>query len=241
MTPNSVINLSSHRIAVPMLTGMDEQVRALTEELRSNFAEWSRPDGWPNDADCALIDSVFSTRANYKTTVLPLVKRWRDWPSRPAGGRLSSILKVPVDDFRSVIDNDQFVPGRSKNRLRKYEAVYEVADRLVSRHLDEPDQIRACAIDDGKLLEDLVRRTKGVGRAQYSYFLMLLGVQGIKADTLVTAWVERAIGIKGLTQLEVERLVTESADQLDVSPIVVDHTIWSSESKTRWAQRFLRS
>lgn len=172
--------------------------------------------------------------------MLPLVKRWRDWPVRRPDGRLSSILRVPVEDFRSVIANEQLVPGRSKNRLRKYEAVYEVADRLVSHHLDEPDQIRTCVTQDGKLLQDLVCQTKGVGRAQYSYFLMLLGVQGVKADTLVTAWVERAIGVNGLSQLEVERLVTESADQLGVSPIVVDHTIWSSESKARWAERFLR-
>ena len=224
-----------------MLVAMDPQVRALTEKLTLNFSEWSRPDGWPNEADCALIDSIFSTRANYKTTVLPLVKRWRDWPAKPPGGRLSSILKVPVQDFRAVIDNDQLVPGRSKNCLRKYEAVYEVADRLVAHHLDEPDQIRLCAVEDSKLLESLVCQIKGVGRAQYSYFLMLLGVQGVKADTLVTAWVERAIGASGLSQLEIERLVTEAADQLGVSPTVVDHTIWSSESKTRWNKRLFRS
>jgi hypothetical protein len=192
------------------------------------------PGGWPDDADLALVDAVLSTRANYDSTVLPRVRRWRDSPERgEAAGRLSALTEAGHDRLAGCLQNNQFVPGRSPHRLRKVDAILDVAGRLLGEGLDTPDQLRAAADRDGNALRRCVQVTPGVGVAQSSYFLMLLGVQGIKADTLVTAWVEDALGRDGLSPRQIEEIVTRAATKLGLAPIAVDYAIWRKESTRR--------
>lgn len=207
----------------------------------TNWATWR--GGWRDDADAALIDAVFSTRAKYETTVLPLVRRWMSWPDRPAGRGLSAVLKVDRqillgDSQRVGILNKQYTPGRSTSRLLKVDALIDVANRLVNCHsLDTPDQLRAAASTDPNGLRRIIQETKGVGRAQSSYFLMLLGVQGIKADTMVMDFVRRGTRRTSFSQQQVEHLLTAAADKMGVEPIALDHAIWRHESTKRSARR----
>ena len=218
---------------------MDQRTEALVMRVRREITTWREPQGWRNESDCALIDTIFSTRAKYSTTVIPLVERWRSSVNRTGDGRLSSILEVPLETFRTIVRNEQLVPGRSPLRMRKYRAVYEVAGTLVNRGWDTPDQIRLAASESREELRNAFCSISGVGRAQFSYFLMLLGVEGVKADTLVTAWVEKATGATRLTQSEVEDLVQEAAQAIGVEPIILDHNIWWLESVSR-KRRFRR-
>jgi hypothetical protein len=97
---------------------MDRQTEALAKRVRSEITSWREPRGWREEADCALIDSVFSTRAKYLTTVISLVERWRSSVYRAANGHLSAILEVPLETFRTIVRNEQLVPGRSPQRMR---------------------------------------------------------------------------------------------------------------------------
>src|SRR5215203_2514757 len=75
-----------------MTERVEQLVAAVERIIAGSPASW--PGGWPGEADTAIVDAVFSTRANYRTTVLPLVRRYRQWDQRPASGRASALLEV---------------------------------------------------------------------------------------------------------------------------------------------------
>ena len=202
----------------------------LNEKFHGN---WSTPDGWPGEADSSLIDSVFSTRAKYEVVVKPLVERFRKSTLRDPKGSLATLAQVSSKDLMDVICNKQLVPGRSPNRLLKVDAVRSVATELASRNWSTPAQIADAAITFPAEFRSAFIKTSGVGQAQYSYFVMLLGIPGVKPDTLVTAWVERELELSSVSQKDIQRIVMDAARELGVDATTVDHTIWSEESKSR--------
>jgi hypothetical protein len=194
---------------------------------------WTTPDGWPGEADSCLVDSIFSTRAKYETVVLPLVRRFRESPLLDPSGSLGTLASVSSRHLMDVVCNRQLVPGRSPNRLLKVDAVRAVASLLVDQNWSTPSQILDAAVTFPREFRSTFIKTPGVGQAQYSYFLMLLGVPGVKPDTLVTAWVERELGLSGVPQKEIQRIVVEAALEIGVDATTVDHTIWREESRAR--------
>ncbi|OHU66447.1 hypothetical protein BKG84_29515 [Mycobacteroides chelonae] len=74
--------------------------------------------------------------------------------------------------------------------------------------------------------------TKGLGPVTWSNFLMLLGHDGVKADTLVTRFVAQAIN-REVSAEQVAELVTDVAKELEVSSTVLDHAIWRYMSAPR--------
>lgn len=74
--------------------------------------------------------------------------------------------------------------------------------------------------------------TKGLGPVTWEYFLMLVGHDGVKADTLVTRFVAEALGRRPTVD-EVGQLVTAAAQDLDMSASDLDHTIWRHMSRPR--------
>jgi hypothetical protein len=212
----------------------DEASAHLASLLTERFSgKWTTPDGWPGEADSSLIDSVFSTRAKYEIVVRPLVERFRKSELRDASGSLTTLARVSSDVLMDVIKNKQKVPGRSPHQLLKVDAVRAVASLLVTQNWSTPSQIMNAAITFPKEFRSTFIKTPGVGQAQYSYFLMLLGIPGVKPDTLVTAWVERELGLPSVSQKEIQRIVIEAAKQIGVDATTVDHTIWSEESQSR--------
>lgn len=197
--------------------------------------------GWPGEADAALVDAVFSTRAAYDSTVLPLVRRWRSArTARKLGHGVSALVLGGRDFVSETLDNRQYVPGRAKKL--KVDAVLEVAERLLDPDvgLDTAQQITERALANRGEVRQILEGVKGVGPAQSAYFLMLLGVQGVKADTLVTHWVRQQLGGRKLTQHEIETVVAGAAERLGKNAIEVDHAIWRTESNRR-RQRSRRS
>jgi len=193
-------------------------------------------DGWPNDADAALIDSVLSTRSRYITTVLPRVHAWMASPLRPAGRDLHAIVTAGPEVLAEVLHTRQLVPGRSPNRLTKIAAIVDVATRLTANEprLNTAAELRAAAHTDYAGLRRLIQETRGVGPAQSSYFLMLLGVQGVKADTLVTSFVTRHVkSPRALGPNDIEAIVAGAAALLGCTSVALDHAIWAKESAAR--------
>jgi hypothetical protein len=212
----------------------EEASARLAELLIRKFeGNWTTPDGWPGEADSSLIDSVFSTQAKYESVVRPLVNRFRESAIRDPKGSLATLASVSSKGLMDVICNKQLVPGRSPNRLLKVDAVRVVATELVSRNWSTPAQILDAATTFPADFRSAFVKTSGVGQAQYSYFLMLLGITGVKPDTLVTAWVERELELSSVSQKDIQRIVIEAARKIGVDATTVDHTIWSEESKAR--------
>lgn len=212
----------------------DLDVARLVCRVEAELGTWSSwPGGWPKEADTALIDAVYSTRARYDTVVRPLVARYQAWPDRPLDGTLQTLLDVDRDELLRCLANQQRVPG---GIALKVDAVIETAGRLICHGLNSPSDIRTAAGEDTWRVRRLLQQTGGIGPATSNYFLMLIGIDGVKADTLVTAFVDEAIS-RSTTPEECERLVGEAASYFGRSRIELDHAIWRHESDRRRHQR----
>lgn len=211
---------------------VDQLVKAVRDVLGDDHAAW--PGGWTQEVDTSIVDAGFSTRANYRTTVLPLVERYRTWNMRPPGGTAGSLAQADADALLAVT-NRQRVPGRNSDRLLKAVAAKEVAANLAGADLDTAEQIVSAAHRDPRYVRAVIQRTVGVGPAQSSYLLMLLGVDGVKADSLVTAFVRRCVLDASTSQ--VESLVVQAAQRMKVRAIDLDHAIWRHESDARASNR----
>ena len=68
---------------------------------------------------------------------------------------------------------------------------------------------------------------RGCGSVTWTYFGMLLGASGEKADTWIVRFVGDAIG-RSVTQTEAEALVSAAAAELSVPDSQLDHAIWQA-------------
>ena len=206
-------------------------VERLLVQIENEIGEWAAwPGGWPDEADTALIDAVFSARARYETVVRPLVDRYRGWDGRRPGRDLNALLTVDRDELFSRLDNRQVVPGGSG--ALKVDAVLETAATMVGEGLNSPSEIRVAAGENPWTVRTIMQRTRGVGVATSSYFLMLMGIEGIKADTMVVGFVESALD-RPVGQKEAEKLVGLASERLSCKRIDLDHAIWRHESDLR--------
>lgn len=65
----------------------------------------------------------------------------------------------------------------------------------------------------------------------WSYFLMLVGVPGVKADRMIVRFVTHVLERpKEISRHEASRLIEEVADIMCVNYIYLDHTIWRFQS-----------
>ncbi len=101
----------------------------------------------------------------------------------------------------------------------------EAADRLVQVGIVTSGDAREADQTAGKRAYTGV---KGLGWVTWEYFLMLLGVQGVKADMHIRDFVTRALD-RTVSAHEAHHLVTEAAHQLDVSPTALDHAVWAHQ------------
>ena len=207
--------------------------------------EWPKwPGGWHDRADLALLDAVYSTRQKYETTVLPRVKEWEELYSSSGFSDLVYLAEIDEAEIRRVFGGNILpgvrIPG-VRTGIRKSEGVKEVAQRLCSPEvgLKSARLIRDAVNRDGSdEVIQLLRKTKGVGPATTSYFLMLLGVDGVKVDTLLGSWVRSQMGNPKLSDVEITQLVSRVAiEKFDRKARDLDYAIWRHES----AKRFGRS
>lgn len=73
----------------------------------------------------------------------------------------------------------------------------------------------------------------GLGDVTWSYFQMLLGVQGVKADVMVVRFVADALGRKSVPSHEAHELVLAAGERMGVGATDLDHAIWSWQRKQR--------
>jgi len=195
--------------------------------------------GWQGEIGTALVDAIFSIRAKYNAAD----------PAKGVSGRIRTFReKYPEtrNDLPALVELGEEairdVMGKTQTGSRpKSVCVIEAAQAL--HELDPPIITAADALEAGK---DKVKRAytsvHGLGPVTAEYFLMHLGVPGVKADTMIIRFVERALidaGLvdpdleNGVTPTEANKLVT-SAYEIDnrgaASLIAFDHAIWRVES-----------
>ena len=185
------------------------------------------PDGWPRNVELSLIDAVLSIRARYgvsaDTGVRGAIKRYKSKSGRNNWDDLGVLAKVDAAWLEEVLENRQKTGG-----VPKAEAIISAADRLAQIGVVTSKDVDRNSAEQRKAYCG----TRGLGPVTWQYFLILVGHDGVKPDTLVTRFVEVAIGRKPDARA-VTSLVTDAAKRLGVPAAALDHSIWRHMSNPR--------
>lgn len=212
------------------------------------------PGGWPEQSELALIDAVFSARAVYGTPssdgrtatgVHRVLDHWRSLRSGSPLDDLAALIRC-IDEAgpTSLAEvNGQRVPGTDPERLSKWAAVRSVAADLVEAGYGSARRIvEAARSDRAKHLKSTFTKTKGVGGVTFDYFVVLLGVPGVKADTMIRAFVDEALredvprgagDETRVTASQASQLLSEVARRLELNESALDHAVWLHQREAR--------
>ncbi|GAA2080007.1 heme peroxidase [Aeromicrobium halocynthiae] len=215
------------------MTAHDEHLSVLRAALEEDFPDWKMPPwpgGWVGQIEAALIDAVFSIRARYgseTTGVRAVVSRWR----AETGDRKS------MDDLRRLADptgrslTEVAANGSETGGKKKSDVVQSVAAAMVEAKVLHSADLQ----DDTKFAtaKRIYLSQKGLGKVTWSYFAMLNGIDDVKADTHVVAYVNRKLGLAGSDRLRAEavRDLLLKVDHGFEDRTALDHAIWRRQSK----------
>lgn len=189
-----------------------------------------------------VLDAVYSLRANYDTTVVPLLKKFCghigfDWAARNSDDVVEFdalwLGKVLKNSSKAELEhnlNRQLAPGSKK---AKFVLSKEICDVLARQSAAKVSDFRR-ALNADRLIESELRSIQGVGPALMRYMKSLSGLPVVKPDTMVMVWIERAVGHE--LQPEVAATLFEAAVtelglvSAGVDARVADHLVWRFES-----------
>ncbi|WP_141236328.1 hypothetical protein [Brevibacterium casei] len=144
--------------------------------------------GWIDEISTALLDAVFSIRARYRAAD----------PSRGVSGRVRTFRDVEagardnlvvLSSLGSVRIGEIIGFGTTGGRP-KSEAVIAASDRFIAAGIIHArDFLEA----DAHEMKRTYTSVRGLGWVTFEYFTMLLGVPGVKADTMITRFVNNAL------------------------------------------------
>lgn len=205
-----------------------DEVGQLLAYVRSHVTEiHNRAEGWPGNVELALIDTVLSIRARYgvsvNTGVRGAIGRYKTESGRKSWDDLSALADVDPDWLARVLTNRQKTGG-----VLKAEAIVAAAGRLSAagvKHSADVDR-------DAAAHRAAYCGTRGLGPVTWAYFLMLIGHDGVKPDTLLTRFIAQALGTEPSAQA-VTQLVAEAAQRLEMPASQLDHSIWRHMSNPR--------
>ena len=218
------------------------------------------PGGWPGEIERALIDAIFSARAGYgspggedrePTGVYRVLAEWQQL--RGSADRLDDLAELRATIGHEGFDllhgiNHQRVPGNAADRPTKWQAVDQTAGSLTEVGVTSGADVAMKLAEQAafrKLWAAFVA-TSGVGDATFSYFLMLLGHPGVKADTMVRAFVDEALTPRrrpgsgdpsNIGAKRAQALLLAAADRLAVDVLRLDHAVWNHQRDARRAAR----
>lgn len=200
---------------------------------------WFIPTGYPSVA-LALIDAIYST-GNHYGGVLNALARYRtarhDDGADPETDSASNLLAAAerwggVDGLAER--TNQWRTSTKSGAPRKAQAVLGAAGILVGNGLDTRDDIRQALMDPHAPKRTPVKERWLALPGQrsgltWTYFLMLCGIPGVKADRMVTRYLRRALD-RDIDPREAAGVVAHAARTLGVEQIPLDHVIWRIES-----------
>ena len=215
------------------MTAHDEHLSVLRAALEEDFPDWKMPPwpgGWVGQIEAALIDAVFSIRARYgseTTGVRAVVSRWRaETGDRRSMDDLNRLAEPTGRSLTDVAANRSTTGGAMKSEVVRTVAAVMVAEGI--QH--------SADLQDKKKLATAKRiylSQRGLGKVTWSYFAMLNGIDDVKADTHVVAYVNRKLGLAGSDRLRADavRDLLLRVDHGFGDRTALDHAIWRRQSK----------
>ena len=217
---------------------LDKVLDAISASIGGKDTWPPYPGGYPQEVEAALLDSVFSLSAVYgspETGARAVVRRWRDHIGRPLNSLSGLVADVDgaggPQHFRTILKNNAVAVPNSKDQPSKAAAVYGVARTLIEFGVDSADDVRAKNGEDPKGLYRAITKERGVGEAGATYFLMLLGIEGVKADVMIRRFAARALGVADIKPAQSRDLVAAAAKAHGVAMLSLDYAIWDYESR----------
>lgn len=235
----------------------DHDVQKLLTHIIAQFGtdpdQWFRPDGYQSVA-LAVLDAIYSTGNRY-AGVMKVVNGYRDLRVIEGADPEVDTATDLVDTFHRWGGVDEFVL-KTNNRWRtssQHHAPYKAyaaleAAKLLARHSIETVSDVAGRLDSRENRErsDIAKQWLAItGQSSaltWSYFLMLMGIPGVKADRMIVRFVTQVLGRpREVSPKEASRLIEEVADIMGVNYIYLDHTIWRYQSGRSYLQSTLKS
>lgn len=211
---------------------VDAVVKAV--QAIKDFAPDAYLGGWRNEIGTALVDAIFSIRAKYNATdpakgVSGRVRTFRDtYPETQ--NDLSALSDLGEESIRKIM-------GDTRTASRpKAVCVIEAAQALGD--LDPPIITADDALKAGRTkIDRAYTSVHGLGPVTAEYFQMHLGIQGVKADSRIISFVNRALleaGLEKVSGPEEARDLVIAAYEIDPrgakSLNAYEHAIWRFES-----------
>ena len=201
---------------------------------REQWAQW--PGGWPDDIESALVDAVFSARAVYRSGygrgIYASVVAWQHRRKRctySLDALLAEIDAAGVPGWTDSFGNHQVAPRRPTTAplgRSKAAALREAAWTLRQENINAAGHVTTV---NAAMVKLALLSVPGIGYATVNYFLMLLGVPGIKPDRMIHRFLQDATG-HPFTNTHAEQVLRAAAELLRAEPHEFDHAIWGYQS-----------
>lgn len=204
--------------------------------------QWSTPVGYPDSLALCVIDAIQSIGVRYGA-VVNVVNRYRQFRSgvegRPAADDLTDLAATfrglgGPDEWAQRIGNQHRTSTASGAPL-KAAVILKAATQLPVLKIITTGDLRQAASDPALWSAAKAQWTSWPGQRSgisWHYLNMLAGVPGVKPDRMIRRFVARALGVRqsSMTDQHLVDLVRAAADDLGVTPTVLDHAIWRRES-----------
>lgn len=205
---------------------------------QSAWPHWT--DGWPREAEAAILDAAFSARAAYGTPttgVRAVITRWRH--HRQSDAPLDNLSALAAfaergDELAVILGNRQRVPG---NYSTKAEAAALGAASLVavgctgSADIGNTDAHRAA-----------IMSVPGFGARTFDMLLFLSGTLTPDSVELLTRFATEAAGsAEPLGGVEATSLLAAVAAELDVPATTLTHAAWRYQRTAEQPRRPAKS
>ena len=213
----------------------EAQIRAVVAEVaKLEDAEFDAyRDGWKGNVGTALVDAVFSIRAQYqvKDPTKGVSGRLRTFNDKhpEAMNDLAALIAVGESELMEIMGST-VTGGRPKATC-----VIEAAEAL--RAL-EPSIMTAedLVAADPYAVKKAYTGVHGLGWVTCEYFQMLLGVPGVKADRMIVRFVNAALAGAGLDAVgshEAGEIVrgAYAAEQRGETLTHYEHAIWRAKGE----------
>lgn len=220
-----------------------DALEAATSSIDPDF--WSSyQGGWKTEISTALLDAVFSIRASYRSNnpgkgVYNRLMHFRELHGETVQS-LEALAALGEEQVRECMGE-----GRTAQRLKSAAAI-EAAQALSGIGIVTSDDFHNA---EYKQVKKAYTGIRGLGWITFEYFAMLLGRPGVKADTMIVRFVNRALESVGLPRVDAataRKLVIDVFERSRAagngastaeSLTHFEHAIWLTESNRAAARQ----